>query len=87
MRKASISVEIFSARFLVSRGQWKVPESGAYLRSRIDRDHDHGSDDVIVIEDFLFRELSYAGREHGGAAARSLSIHEFSLPSEVGIVQ
>lgn len=26
------------------------------------RDHDHGSDDVIVIEDFLFRELLLRGR-------------------------
>jgi len=48
--------------------------------------------DVIVIGYFLFRELSYAGgiAAHGGvtrASRRSLSIHEFSLSSEVGIVQ
>jgi len=56
---------------LVFKGYWKVLGFGTRLWSRIDRDHDHGSDDVIVIGDFLFRELSYAIslHEHGGVKA------------------
>ena len=45
-----------------------------------------------LMEDFLFRELWYAGgishHKHGGvASAPSVPIHEFSLSSEVGIVR
>lgn len=80
-----------SSRSLVD--SWKISIQFLPRTSDPDcRDHDHGSDDVIVIEDFLFRELSYAGgvshHKHGGVpSGLRVSIHEFSLSSEVGIVR